>query len=194
MGMKSSRSYKVTFTDVSINKKDLIGKPGSYYKQPYFGGGAIRFAAVQLGAAERLLTETIKYLQDLNRTDDPFQRTRIGKMSIAVTSGNQWLKGAAEKLDLYMTDPTPENSELFLTFANMMRTAIEEICNEIISLCQKCVGARGLNKPHHFERIIRDLNTYLRQPAPDAILADVGRYVLQREINAENLWENNDHL
>ena len=109
-------------------------------------------------------------------------------MTIAVTSGNQWLQGAAEQLDTYMTDATPENSERFLFYANMMRTAIEQICVDVMALCQKCVGARGLNKPYHFERIIRDLSTYLRQPAPDASLADVGRYMMHTDVPAGELW------
>ena len=60
----------------------------------------------------------------------------------------------------------------------MVRIAIDEICTEIMMLCQKCIGARGLNKPHHFERIIRDLNTYIRQPAPDHTLLEIGKFAL----------------
>lgn len=193
MGMKSSRSFKMTFKDVIISADNLIGNPGNYYEQPGFSGGAVRFAAVQMGAAEVLLSETIKYLKSLNRVDDPYQKMRLGQMTIAITSGNQWLEGAAKKMDAYMEDPSDENSEIFLTFTNMMRTAIEQICTEVMALCQKCVGARGLNKPYHFERIIRDLNTYLRQPAPDASLADIGRFSLQSEQEVHKLWEEDQH-
>lgn len=188
MGMRSSRSYKMTFDNAVIQSADLLGKAGDYYLQPAFSGGAVRFAAIQLGAAERLLKETILYLQDLKRTEDPFQKMRIGEMTIAVASGNQWIQSAANEMDLYMQNPTSENQERFLAFTNMMRTAIEKICTEVMERCQKCVGARGLNKPYHFERIIRDLNTYLRQPAPDMALTEVGKYVLDSE---NQLWENN---
>ena len=188
MGMRSSRSYKMIFKDILIPKTNMLGAANIYYSQPAFSGGAIRFAAVQLGAAERLLDETRKYLQSLGRTDDPYQRMRLGEMTIAVTSGNQWMKSAAQQLDRYLLDPSEENSQKFLSHANMMRTAIERICSEVMNLCQKCVGARGLNKPYHFERIIRDLGTYLRQPAPDATLADVGRVVLQTPVPFRELW------
>ena len=189
MGMRSSRSYKITFKDSPIAASNLLGVPGSYYKQPGFSGGAIRFAAVQLGAAEMLLDETRNYLRILNRTEDPFQKMRLGQMTIAVASGNQWLESAAAQLDHYMNESTRDNSERFLAFANMMRTAIEHICMEVMALCQKSVGARGLNKPYHFERIIRDLSTYLRQPAPDAALADVGHFVLHNNMPSGELWE-----
>ncbi len=189
MGMKATRSYKMTFDSASLPAENLLGTGGDYYQQPAFSGGAIRFAAVQLGAAERLTDETRTYLCSLGRAEDPYQNMRVGQMTIAVTSGNQWLQGAAEQLDAYLKNATPENSKRFLAYANMMRTAIEGICAEVMALCQKCVGARGLNKPYHFERIIRDLSTYLRQPAPDAALADVGRYMMQTEVPAGGLWE-----
>lgn len=181
MGMKSTRSYKITFNNALIPTENLVGNAGNYYEQPAFSGGSIRFSAVQLGAAEMLLLETITYLQDLNRSEDPFQKMRIGEMTILMESGNQWLSSAAFYLDQFMTESTEENAGLFLHYANMCRTAIDEICTKIINLCQKCVGARGLNKPYHFERIIRDLTIYLRQPAPDHILTEVGRYALQQK-------------
>lgn len=191
MGMKASRSFKMTFFKTQIPKINLLGSVGEYYQQPGFSGGAIRFAAVQLGAAEQLLDETGKYLKSLNRMDDPFQKMRLGQMAIAVESGNQWLNAAALKLDRYMEKPAVSEGESFIIYANMMRSAVEQICTDVMNLCQKCVGARGLNKPYHFERIIRDLSTYLRQPAPDAALADVGRHVLQSDISAGEIWNLN---
>ena len=189
MGMKSTRSFRVDFTGVEISQDDLIGQPGDYYRQPYFSGGAIRFAAVQLGAAETLFDETRKYLRDLHRTKDLFQQTRLGEMAVLIESGNLWLAGASKKFEEYTNNPTQESSENFLAYANLMRTAIEQLCQELINLCVKCVGARGLNKPYHFERIIRDLTIYLRQPAPDASLAAAGSYVLESETPSDDLWE-----
>ena len=190
LGMKSSRSYRVDFTDVEISETDFIGAAGDYYRQPYFSGGAIRFAAVQLGGAESLFDLTREYLQKLERTEDAFQKMRVGEMAIRIESGDLWLRGAAEKLDEYERNPTRENGENFLIYANMMRTANEQICQDVMRFCERSVGARGLNKPFYFERIIRDLTIYLRQPAPDAAVADVGKYVLKSQTKAVDLWRN----
>lgn len=179
MGMKASRSFKMTFVKAHITKINLLGSAGDYYLQPSFSSGSVRFAAVQLGAAEQLLDETRKYLKALKRVEDPFQNMRLGQMAIEVESGNLWLNAVATKMDHYMQKPSVKEGECFIIYCNMMRTAIEQICTEVMNLCQKCVGARGLNKPHHFGRIIRDLSTYLRQPAPDAVLADVGKFLLK---------------
>lgn len=189
LGMKSTRSFRVDFTGVELTKDDLIGKPNDYYSQPHFSGGAIRFAAVQFGAAEAIFDETRKYLQKLNRTDDLFQQSRLGEMAIQVESGNLWLEGAARSFESYRQNPTANNSEKFLAYANMMRTAIEQICQNVMLLCERSIGARGLNKPLHFERIIRDLTIYLRQPAPDAALAAAGKYVLDNKIQSDDLWK-----
>ena len=189
LGMKSTRSFRVDFTGIELGANDLIGKSNDYYSEPYFSGGVIRFAAVQLGAAEAIFDETRKYLQKLNRTNDSFQQMRLGEMAINVESGNLWLEGAARNFEHYRRKPTPENSKKFLAYANMMRTAIEQICQNVMLLCERSVGARGLNKPFHFERIIRDLTIYLRQPAPDAALAAAGKYMLDNEIQSNDLWE-----
>ncbi len=189
MGMRATRSFKMDFTDVVIEAESLIGTPGNYYEQPWFSGGSIRFAAVQFGAAEAIFDETRKYLQMLGRIDDPYQKMRLGEMAILIETGNLWLKSAAENLDDFMRNQSDAKSENFLAYANMMRSTIEKICVKTMNLCQKSVGARGLNKPFHFERIIRDLTIYLRQPAPDAALADAGRYVLEHKTAADDLWK-----
>ena len=49
LGMRASASYKTDFTGVELGPEALIGPPGAYHRQPWFSGGAIRFAAVQLG-------------------------------------------------------------------------------------------------------------------------------------------------
>jgi hypothetical protein len=38
------------------------------------------------------------------------------------------------------------------------------------------------------EQIVRDLTLYLRQPAPDAALAAIGRHVLERDCPVPELW------
>jgi alkylation response protein AidB-like acyl-CoA dehydrogenase len=131
---------------------------------------------VQLGGAEAVFDETCRFLQGLGRIDDPYQRQRLGEMSIALESGRQWLRGAAE----HAARPgATAEAEATVAYANMTRTAIETICLDMLRLAERCVGARGLLEPLPFERLHRDLTHYLRQPAPDGALADVGRFVLE---------------
>lgn len=193
LGMRATRSFKVDFTNVELGAENLVGAPNDYYRQPWFGGGAIRFAAVQLGGAESLFDEARKYLQKLDRTDDSFQRARIGEMAIRIESGNLWLKGASQAFDDFLQSAKGgADAERVLAYANMMRTAIETICLDVITLCEKCVGARGLIRPELFERVIRDLTIYLRQPAPDAALLDAGRFALENRQPINALWRSDE--
>jgi hypothetical protein len=38
------------------------------------------------------------------------------------------------------------------------------------------------------ERLIRDLSLYLRQPAFDTAITNIGKYVLSTTTNADRLW------
>ena len=175
LGMRASASFRADFTGLEIGPESLLGQPGDYYQQPGFSGGAIRFAAVQLGGAEAVFDETRRFLQGLGRTDDPYQRQRLGELALLIESGNLWLRGAAD----HATRPTATtDAEATVAYANMMRTAVEEICLRVLQLAERCVGARGLLQPEPFERLHRDLTHYLRQPAPDAAQADAGRFAL----------------
>ena len=180
LGMRATASFRADLTGLEIGPGDLIGSPNAYYGQPGFSGGAIRFAAVQLGGAEAVFDETCAFLRGLGRTEDPYQRQRLGEMAIALESGRQWLRGAADNA-ARPGAATPTGAEATVAYANMTRTAIEKICLDMLHLAERCVGARGLLQPLPFERLHRDLTHYLRQPAPDGALADVGRFVLENQ-------------
>ncbi|PZO18593.1 MAG: acyl-CoA dehydrogenase [Leptolyngbya foveolarum] len=193
-GMRASASYKVDFTGVEVGPDELIGQPGDYFRQPWLSGGVVRFAAVQLGGAEALFDATRRYLQDLGRTDHPHQQARLGKMAIALEQGNLWLQGSAEQIEKYaavfgdMPDRDRPDSAQLVSYCNMVRTAIEQICMDMMQLSERCIGTQGLLPPHPMERIIRDLTLYLRQPAFDASLTGVGEYVLSQPEPARDLW------
>ncbi|SHL20276.1 acyl-CoA dehydrogenase family protein [Hymenobacter psychrotolerans] len=185
LGMRASASFRADFSGLEIGSEDLLGQPGDYYRQPWFSGGAIRFAAVQLGGAEAVFDETRYFLQRIGRTDDPYQRQRLGEMALLIENGNLWLRGAAD----HAVRPTAETQpEATVAYANMVRTAVEDICLRVLQLAERCVGARGLLRPEPFERLHRDLTHYLRQPAPDAAQADAGRFALAHSIPAYRLW------
>ncbi len=182
LGMRASASHRVDFAGRRIAPAACwLGSAGDYYREPWFSSGAIRFAAVQLGGARALLDATVQSLRDLGRTDDPYQRARIGTMAIAVESGRQWLRAAAEVADRVIDPADRVAVGAAITHAQMTRTAIEAIGQEVLRLAEQAVGARGLLRPHPIERIGRDLTLYLRQPGPDAALAAVGQAWLAGE-------------
>ncbi len=193
LGMEESFSGNIDFTGASIGAEWLIGAPGDFYREPLFSGGAIRFTAVQTGGAARLMSDFLEWLRTTKRTEDPYQIARAAEVAIAVEEGFLWIRRAAEMADrhFYSQDlQTLPNQSVatMIRIANMTRTAVEEVCARVMRLVTVGVGARGLLRPHPFEGTIRDLTMYLRQPAPDQTLANVGRAVLREAKAAQEYW------
>jgi len=192
LGMRATASFRADFTGLEIGTDDLVGQPNDYYRAPWFGGGAARFAAVQLGGAAAVLDETRRFLRRLGRTDDPYQRQRLGEMLLLHETGQRWLRGAAEHAALPSTPaevPPPARLDALAAYTNALRTTTEDICLQTLRLAERSVGARGLLQPEPFERLHRDLTHYLRQPAPDAAQADIGRFALASDKPAYQLWQ-----
>ncbi|RZL20371.1 MAG: glycosyltransferase [Pedobacter sp.] len=187
MGMKASGSYRVDFSGYLLEDKELLEMPGIYLKQPYFNGGAIRFAAVQLGGAEAIVEHTINYLNSLGRTDDAFQKVRLANMVTQLQTGLQWLEQSGKHYDSWAEDTN--KFEDLIAYANMTRVVIEELSLVIMSESNRCVGARGLMAPYELERLNRDLTFYLRQPAPDATRVKIAEHFISSYTNtyAEDL-------
>ena len=165
LGMRATASFRADFTGLKLDAEDLLGQPGDYYQQPGFSGGAIRFAAVQLGGAEAVFNETRHFLSKTGRTEDPYQRMRLGELAVLIESGNQWLHGAATHAARPAADT---DAEATVAYANLTRTPIKGICLQTLQLAERCVGPRGLLRPEPFERLHRDLTHYLRQPTRSA--------------------------
>ena len=182
MGMQSSVSHKLDFSGIELDPTDLLGRPNDYETQPHFSGGAIRFAAVHLGAAEALLDATAAYLRGAGREENCYQKTRVGQMAIQVETGNLWLDRAGRIND------TAKDSDTIIAYANMTRTVIAELCTDVLQLAERSVGARGLMHPGLMARLHTDLTMYLRQPAPDATLELVGQHHLKDDQSIHARW------
>ncbi len=183
LGMESTLSAAIDFTGVEIGEDALIGAPDDYYRDPWFNGGSVRFAAVQLGGAEGLFNVARDFLRQTGQVEHAAQRIRAASVAVALESGNQWLHGAANA----WRRPLKE-AEAITIYAAMVRTAIEEICMNTIRDVERAVGARGLLRPWPFARLIRDLTMYLRQPAPDAVVDRLGRHIIDDTRPLHAIW------
>jgi alkylation response protein AidB-like acyl-CoA dehydrogenase len=201
LGMRASASHRMAFDGVEVGPEDLVGEPGDYYRQPWFGAGAVRFAAVQLGGAAAVLDAGRRDLVERRRVDDAFQQARFGAAAVALEGGRGWLHGFARLADRSpfggvardaIGGPDAVADDALLAYANLARTGIERACLDILEAMERGVGSRGMLAPHPLERLGRDLTTYLRQPAPDAALADAGRYVLDSPRSAVDRWDDGE--
>ncbi len=198
LGMESSESFGITLTGALIDHEDLLGCPGDFYREPLFRGGAIRFAAVQAGAILRLHHLFVDWLHTRNRAEDPYQIARLGEIALAAQEATLWIERAANLAEAGLSLTSDKlSAERMVECANLTRLAIDRIATPLMQRIIAGVGARGLLHPHPFERILRNLTMYLRQPAPDQTLADVGHASLRKShLRADGtesgLWSNTD--
>lgn len=198
-GMESSESFQIDFTGASIESEDLIGQPGDFYRDPMFYGGTIRFASVQAGAVLRLHAMFTEWLNQRGRADDPYQIARLGEIAILAQEAVLWIERAAAVADQSFHRSEKGHIERMHECADMTRTAILRIATRVIQLVTDGVGAHGLLQPSRFERVLRDLTMYLRQPAPDYVVATIGRFSKEKAHRKSTgtewgFWSNEDPL
>jgi alkylation response protein AidB-like acyl-CoA dehydrogenase len=183
LGMRASGSHIVDLTNVTIEPEWILGGHDDYIKEPWFSGGAVRFAAVQVGGMHAVLDAAVTHLRRTKRTGDPYQKHHIGRIGIAVESGYAWLGRAAQFwLEATAAGANPRIDAGIVSIANATRLGVESCALAVLEEAERCVGAAGLMAPHPLERLVRDLRTYLRQPNPDGALAALGSVI------SDGLW------
>ena len=177
LGVRGTETYSIRFAaGATLDRGDLIGNPGDYLREPWLTAGAARFLAVQVGACERLLELVRSDLWIAKRTDHPGQRARAAELTRLVARGRFWLDALGDRCDRWIGEPAEAARLVALTRA--ARTEIEELSHDCLRLASQCLGLRAMVAPHPLERLIRDLTTYLRQPALDTSVEGLGRFTL----------------
>ena len=177
LGVRGTETYAIRFAEgATVDRGDLIGTPGDYLREPWLTAGAARFLAVQVGACERLLELVRSDLWIAKRTDHPGQRARAAELTRLVARGRFWLDALGDRCDRWIDEPDETDRLVALTRA--ARTEIEDLSHAAIRLASQCLGLRAMVAPHPLERLIRDLTTYLRQPALDTSVEGLGRFTL----------------
>ncbi|MFN6936030.1 MAG: acyl-CoA dehydrogenase, partial [Tsuneonella sp.] len=69
-GMQRSQTHQVRW-DALLPSGTMIGQPGDYVEEPWFSGGALRFAAVQAGGIAGVVDQVRDLLVAAGRAVDP---------------------------------------------------------------------------------------------------------------------------
>ena len=68
-------------------------------------------------------------------------------------------------------------------YVDLARNAFEGAALRVVELAQKALGLKALMRPNPIERMVRDLTTYLRQPALDVSLMSAASFHLRRALS-----------
>jgi alkylation response protein AidB-like acyl-CoA dehydrogenase len=169
-GMDASASLDVTFHDVTIAEKSVVGPPGFYTARCGFALGGAGVAAVWLGGAAGALDATMAAWAN-GRDPDPHRLALLGALHTQLVSSEALLVSAAESIDA-----APEaNHELLVATC---RSATEKTAREFIDMVPRMVGPGPLCWSSGLAQRLADLQIYVRQHHGEADLAALGSGIL----------------
>lgn len=175
-GMQASGTGGYDFTGLQLSPEDLLGSAGDYLRQPEFSAGSWRGSAVALGGIDRLVDLLRQELLARGRADNPHQLARIGEALILQKTASMWVKEAAQA-----AYSTHMKSEDVTSIVNLARLAVERAALDLIILVQRSLGVSAFIKGNVVEQVMRDLATYLRQPAPDEALTEAASWFVHHD-------------
>ena len=169
VGMQRSETHSVCWHDRPAGFDALVGQPGDYVREPWFSGGALRFASVQAGGIARLLDGTRDHLVAAGRAGDPHQAGRLARLYALAAAATAAVRTAA---DGWFAD-----DDARLPCVAAARAAVYAAGGEALALVQDAIGVQSLFLDHPLAATITDLSMYLRQPGPDVQRMQVGAAV-----------------
>ncbi|WP_294194549.1 acyl-CoA dehydrogenase [uncultured Sphingomonas sp.] len=169
-GMQRSETHVVRWDGASLDPGDVVGAPGDYVREPWFSGGALRFAAVQAGGIAALLDGVRDHLLNTGRAGDPHQAGRLATLYALADGAASAVRAAAARW--FVDDDATR-----LALVAAARAAVYTAGGQAIIVAQEAVGVQALFTAHPLAATITDLSVYLRQPGPDAQRMRVGAAV-----------------
>jgi alkylation response protein AidB-like acyl-CoA dehydrogenase len=154
MGMRSSDTHSVMFTDVKVPKENRIGEDGFGFKfaMKALEAGRIGIAAQALGLASGALERSIQYSNERKAFGTEIANHqaiafKIADMAVKVeNSRNLCLKAAWLK----------DNGKPFALASSMAKQYCADIAMEVTTEAVQIHGGYGYVKEYHVERLMRE--------------------------------------
>lgn len=182
LGMRATVSGDIDLTGLT---PIWIGAAGNYHAEPFFLGGVWRIAALQLGGTLGLLASARDYLSGLDRLGAEAQVTRLtAPLGRALAAF-----GLVEKAAVVAQGPEGRTDpDRAVALSIEARLLTEDLAQDAIAAVERAVGLPHFADGSETGRIARDLATYCRQTARDAMEQRAGRILLGRAGPLSRLW------
>lgn len=179
-GMRATQSGWSDFNFYAPGDADWIGDVGDYMREPAFSAGAWRALAVILGGVQALVGELCGQLHARGRHANPHQAVRIAQALIAQETAFLWTRKAA-----VLVESCDARCEDIIGYVGLARRAVEMAAMEVIQLTQRSLGLAALVDTNTAELLMRDLATYLRQPALDEAIEEAAAHFVTAALPEE---------
>ena len=175
-GMRATASGDFVADGMCASCLQWIGKRGQYLEEPGFIGGVWRIAAIQLGGTLGLLHAAARQLAALGRLGAEQQVARLAPVLTRALAAGAFVERAARVAEGPVGRAEPERA---VSLSVQARLLTEDIGQDAIAAVERSVGLQHFDETAQTGRIARDLATYMRQAARDALLQRAGTWALQ---------------
>lgn len=154
MGMRSSDTHSVMFTDVKVPKSTRIGKDGNgfYFAMKVLENGRIGIAAQALGIAAGAYELALKYAKERKT----FGKEIISHQGIGFKLAEMLSQVEAARLMVYKAAWLKDHSKPFGLEASMAKLFASETAMKVTTEAVQIHGGYGYVKEYHVERLMRD--------------------------------------
>lgn len=154
MGIRSSATAELIFSDVKVPKENLLGNEGDGFKiaMATLDGGRIGIAAQALGIAQGAYEHALEYSKERIQFGKPICQ----QQSISFKLADMATKLRAARLLIYSAAELKENHEQYSMEAAMAKQYASDVCLEIVNDALQIFGGSGYLKGMEVERAYRD--------------------------------------
>lgn len=154
MGMRSSDTHSVMFTDVKVPKENRIGEDGFGFKfaMKVLEGGRIGIAAQALGIAQGALDRSIQYAKERKA----FGTEIFHHQSVAFKLAEMATRIEAARYFCIKAAWLKDNGEPFGTMSAMAKYWAAETAMYVTTEAVQIHGGYGYVKEYHVERLMRE--------------------------------------
>ncbi len=154
LGMRSSDTRELIFSDARIPKENLLGTEGEGFKGflKVLDGGRIGIAALSLGLAEASLEAALKYAKQRVQFGQPISKFQAIQFKLADLATQIEMA----RMGLYRAAWLKDNHQKYTKEAAMAKLFASELAVRAANEAIQIHGGYGYMKEYHVERFLRD--------------------------------------
>jgi len=154
MGMRSSDTHSVMFTDVKVPKENRLGDDGVGFKYAMktLEGGRLGIAALSVGIAQGALDLSIQYAKERKTFGKPIGHHQ----AIAFKLSDMVVKCENARNLVFKCAWLKDNGKPYGVESAMAKQYAADIAMEVTTEAVQIYGGYGYVKEYHVERLMRD--------------------------------------
>jgi len=154
MGMRSSDTHSVMFTDVKVPKENRVGEDGFGFKfaMKLLEGGRIGIAAQALGIATGAYDHALKYSKERKA----FGTEIVNHQSIAFKLADMATEIETARLLVHKAAWLKDNNQPYGTISAMAKLFATDVAMKVTTEAVQIHGGYGYVKEYHVERLMRE--------------------------------------